>query len=93
MNDPIELAKELKEEILKEPLIIEYLRVKQIVESDIEINSLKKEIALAKIHNDDKTHKELLNKYNSHPLIANYNVLKEEVNNYLSEISKIVNKK
>ena len=29
MNESIKLAKELKEEILKEPLIVEYLRVKE----------------------------------------------------------------
>ena len=38
MNESIKLAKELKEEILKEPLIVEYLRVKELVESNEEIN-------------------------------------------------------
>lgn len=93
MNDAIELAKELKEEILKEPLIVEYFRIKRLVESNEEINALKRDIALAKAHHEDEFHKELLVKYNSHPLVVNYNTLKEEVNEYLSEISKIVNKK
>lgn len=93
MNDAIELAKELKEEILKEPLIVEYFRIKRLVESNEEINALKRDIALAKAHHEDELHKELLAKYNSHPLVVNYNTLKEEVNEYLSEISKIVNKK
>lgn len=93
MNDAIELAKELKEEILKEPLIVEYFRIKRLVESNEEINDLKRDIALAKAHHEDELHKELLAKYNSHPLVVNYNTLKEEVNEYLSEISKIVNKK
>ena len=93
MNDAIELAKELKEEILKEPLIVEYFRIKRLVESNEEINTLKRDIALAKTHHEDELHKELLAKYNSHPLVVNYNTLKEEVNEYLSEISKIVNKK
>ena len=93
MNDAIELAKELKEEILKEPLIVEYFRIKRLVESNEEINTLKRDIALSKTHHEDELHKELLAKYNSHPLVVNYNTLKEEVNEYLSEISKIVNKK
>jgi len=93
MNDAIELAKELKEEILKDPLIVEYFRIKRLVESNEEINALKRDIALAKAHHEDEFHKELLAKYNSHPLVVNYNTLKEEVNEYLSEISKIVNKK
>lgn len=93
MDESIKLAKELKEEILKEPLIVEYLRVKELVEKDEEINLLKKDIALAKAHKDDKLHQALLSRYNNHPLVVNYNVLKEEVNEYLLEISKIVNKK
>jgi len=93
MSDSIKLATELKEEILKEPLIVEYLRVKNLLDSDVEINSLKKEIALAKTHNDNKLHHDLLTRYNNHPLVVNYNVLKEEVNDFLLEISKIVNKK
>ena len=93
MNESIKLAKELKEEILKEPLIVEYLRVKELVESNEEINSLKKQIALAKANKDNDLHKLLLDRYNNHPLVVNYNILKEEVNEYLLEISKIVNKK
>ncbi len=93
MNESIKLAKELKEELLKEPLIAEYLRVKELVDKDEEINLLKKDIALAKAHKNDKLHQELLSRYNNHPLVVNYNVLKEEVNEYLLEISKIVNKK
>lgn len=93
MSDSIKLAKELKGEILKEPLIEEYFRVKNLLDSDVEINLLKKEIALAKIHNYNKLHQDLLSRYNNHPLVVNYNVLKEEVNEFLLEISKIVNKK
>lgn len=42
MSDPIELAKELKVEIEKEPLIIEYRRVKSLIDSNAEIATLKK---------------------------------------------------
>ena len=93
MNDSIELANKLKEEIEKEPLIIEYRRIKNLLENDNELNSLKKEIALAKANKDNKLHKTLLEKYKSHPLVVNYETLKEEVGNYLEEISKIINKK
>lgn len=93
MNDSIELAKQLKSEIEKEPLIIEYRRVKALMESNDEISALKRDIALAKAHHNDELHKRLLNKYNSHPLVNNYEVLKEEVNDYLNQISKIINKK
>lgn len=92
MNKSIELAVELKKEIENDPLIKEYRRIKDLVDSDQDIAKLKKEIALAKTSNNNSLHKELLKKYHEHPLISNLEVLKEEVNDYLSEISKIVNK-
>ena len=93
MSDSLKRAQELKLEIEKEPLINEYRRIKSLVDNDEEISRLKKEIALAKVNKDDELHKELLNKYHSHPLVNNLEILKEEVNGYLLEISKIVNKK
>ena len=93
MNESIELAKKLKADIEKEPLIKEYRRVKALIESDEEISLLKKNIALAKAHHNEERHKVLLEKYNSHPLVINYQSLQEEVNTYLLEIAKIVNKK
>ena len=93
MIDSLIIAKELKQEIEKDPLVIEYRRVKALVDNNEEIATLKKEIALAKAHHEDSLHKELLNRYHNHPLINNLEVLQEELNAYLSEISKIVNKK
>ena len=34
MNETIELAHELKKEILNEPLIVEYLRIKKLYQSN-----------------------------------------------------------
>ena len=93
MSKPIEIARELKIEIEKDPLIIEYRRIKSLVDSNDELNNLKREIALAKTHQDDSLHKKLLDQYNNHPLIINYNVLNQEVSDYLASISQIVNKK
>ena len=93
MSNSIEIAKELKSEIEKDPLIIEYRRIKLLVDSNDELNNLKREIALAKAHHDDALHKKLLNQYNRHPLVVNYNTLSQEVNDYLTSISQIVNKK
>ena len=93
MSNSIEIAKELKGELEKEPLIIEYRRIKSLVDSNDELSNLKREIALAKAHHDDSLHKKLLDQYNNHPLIVNYNVLNQEVSDYLASISQIVNKK
>lgn len=93
MSDVLELAKELKNAIEDEPLIIEYRNVKKQIDDNEEISSLKKQIALAKLHKDDALHKELLDKYHNHPLVVNYDYLSEEVKNLLADISQIVNKK
>ena len=93
MDKILELTHQLKDELDSLPLFQEYERVKSLVETDEELNRLKKEIALAKLHNDNESHSKLLEKYNSHPLIQNFEVLKKDVYQYLKEISEIINKK
>ena len=93
MSDPIKIAQELKSELDNLPLFQEFKRVSEQLESDQEIQELKKNIALAKTHHEDEKHKALLEQYNSHPLVVNFNSLKEEVADYLKQISKIINKK
>lgn len=93
MDKSIELAYELKQELENLPLFIEYKRIKNLVENSIELEELKKNIALAKVHHIDEEHKRLLSEYNNHPLIVNYEALKSEVYDYLKQISEIVNKK
>ena len=93
MSKPIEIALELKKELDNLPLIQEYKRTKELVESNEEIKELKSEIAKAKMNSDEALHKELLNRYNSHPLIVNLKTLEDEVVEYLNQISEIVNKK
>ena len=93
MGKTIDLAKELKKEIDDLPLFIEYKSLKAQCESNTELTNLKKEIIKAKAEHKDTLHQELLFKYNSHPLMINLKVLEEEVAEYLSQISIIINKK
>ena len=91
MSRVIELTHELKNELDSLPLFQEYKRVKNLVDSSDEIKELKAEIA--KSSNNKDEHKELLDKYNNHPLIVNLNELESEVSDYLREICEIINKK
>lgn len=93
MDKVIEKAKELRKELDSLPLFQEYKRVKDSIESDQEIQELKKQIVRAKSEGRLEDHKRLLNEYNSHPLVNNLNRLEEEVKNYLTEISEILNEK
>lgn len=91
MSNVIELTEELKKEIDDLPLFIEYRRIKSLVDNSNELSELKKEIA-KNVSNKEK-HKELLYKYNNHPLIVNLKELQSEVSAYLKEICEIINKK
>ena len=93
MDKIIELAQELKSELDNLPLFQEYQRIKELLETSSEIEELKKNIALAKLHEDTKLHQSLLDQYHNHPLMVNYEELKNEVYDYLKQISDIVNKK
>ena len=48
MSDSLKLAQDLKLEIEKEPLIIEYRRIKSLVDNDEDISRLKKRLRLPK---------------------------------------------
>ena len=91
MDKAIELAYELKNEIDALPLFQEYKRIKELVDNSIELKELKQEIARNSTNLGLK--KELIEKYNSHPLVVNYNELRNEVKDYLYEICEIINKK
>lgn len=91
MSDVINLAKELRKELDTYPLIEEYQRYKELVNNDPEFQKMRKDIALNK--DDPIKHKALLEQYNIHPLVANYNSLREEVKSLYQEICEIINKK
>ena len=93
MDKIIELTNELKSKLDKLPLFQEYKSLKKEVEESTELKKLKKDIVRAKNENRLDDHKMLLEKYNTHPLVTNFNIIEEEVKNYLKQISEILNKK
>lgn len=93
MNEILELSKELKEELDNLPLFKEYKRVEALYLSNNDIIELKKQIVRAKNENRLDDHEKLLKEYNSHPLVENYFSLKEEVMEYLKEVSKVIQEK
>lgn len=85
MNKIIEAAITLKENLLNEPLIKEYLRVKTFFENNEELKLKREEIALAKA-NESPAYYSLKKEYENHPLVVNYYSLKGEVYELLKEI-------
>lgn len=102
MNDFDKKLGDAKNELFSLPLIKEYFIVKSQIENNVELIELNDKLKLAQkamsksIDDDDLYHKnkkdyeELMIKYNLHPLIVNYQNLKEEVYTLLTQIKDIL---
>lgn len=91
MTNPIDSAKELRKEIESLPEVQEYLALKKLYENDKELQEMRTNIARLEAENKLEEKKNLLEVYNSHPLVVNFNLLKEDVKSVLSEINDILN--
>ena len=92
MNDEIiKQAKSLRHDIDNLPSIKEYYRVKDLYEKDEELKVMRTEIARLKSEGKEEERKNLLERYNKHPLVNNYELAKEEVISILSVIKDIIN--
>ena len=90
MDKVLESAYQLSEELKKEPVIIEFLRVKEIYESDEELAEMRKEIAYLSTLEDISEYDKKKQMYDNHPLVSNYNYLKNEVVDLLTQIKEII---
>lgn len=91
MDKIIEEAKSLRNDIDSLPEIQEYYRLRDLMENDKELSRLR--IEIARLANEGKLEerKNLLEIYNSHPLVNNYNIAMEEVKSILRTIKDIIN--
>ena len=90
MDKIIEEAKSLRKDIDNLPEVIEYRRLKALYESDEELARMRKEIARLKASGKEEERKNLLKIYESHPLVNNYEVAKQEVMDILLVIKNII---
>ena len=90
MDKVIEKAKELSKEIQNTPEVKEYLRLKELFESDQELATMRQDIARLASENKLIERDNLLKIYNSHPLVNNYEAAKESVNQLLNTIKQII---
>ena len=90
MDKVLECALELSDLIKKEPIVIEYLRLKELFENDEELADLRKQIAVAAQNKDEEKHRRLKEMYDNHPLVNNFYLCKEETINLLQEITNII---
>ncbi len=89
-NQIIEQAKTLRKDIDNLPSVQEYYCVKSLYENDEELKAMRKEIARLKVEGKEEERKNLLERYNKHPLVNNYELAKEEVISILSVVKNII---
>lgn len=80
----------LKNELDNSPVIQEYLQLKEALENDEELKSMREEIARLASEKKFEERDALLNIYNSHPLVVNHSQVEEEVRALLSQIKDIL---
>ncbi len=104
MNDFDQALEDLKNELFSLEEVKTYFKLKSEIDNNAELVLIKEKITLLKqemtlnIDLDDKYFKAkeeyelLLKKYTEHPLIQNFEIVKENVYNILMEIKKIIEK-
>lgn len=92
MDKILTLTKELKDLIEETDLVKEYRRVEALYKSNQELLDLSKAIKEAEDNKNEALRQQLVKTFNSNPLVKNYMSLKEDVFDYLKEITDIINK-
>ena len=90
MDKIIEEAKSLREDIDSLPEIKEYYRLKELYENDQTLKEMRRDIARLKSEGKEEERNNLLQIYNSHPLVNNYEMAKEEAEHILLVIKNII---
>ena len=90
MDKVLEEARKLREDIDELPEIKEYLKLKQLIETDDELKKMRLEIARLKSLGKEEERNNLLNIYNNHPLVNNFEIAKEEAHSILLTIRNLI---
>ena len=91
MNDELELSlKELKEELDNSEVVQEYLALKSVLEDNKELKKMRDEIARLTDENKIEERDALLAIYNNHPIVSNYEQVRQELINLLNQIKDIL---
>ncbi len=89
MDKILEVAQQIKQEIDSYPEIQEFLKNKELFENSNELKALRKEIAIAKENKSDN-YDDLVVKYNSHPLVVNFEESKKEAYSILNIVKEAI---
>lgn len=90
MDKIIEIANEIGDKVLELLEAKEYLRLKNLVDKNEEIQVLQKAIIEKQNKGENEEADNLLSRLNSIPLIINFKLVQEELANSLRQISEIL---
>jgi len=90
MDKIAQLTDELASDLQELPEIKEFLRLKKLMETNKELADMRSNIARLAQDNKEEEKANLLAIYNSHPLVNNYNIAKEEAARILRTIQNIL---
>lgn len=90
MDKTNELIDKLANGVRELPEVQEFLHLKELMKTNEELSNMRSEIARLTSENKDEEKSNLLDIYNSHPLVNNYNIIREEVINILRTIKDIL---
>lgn len=98
MTKAMEVAKEFNKELLNHPLVIEYKKYSNIVNSnskykevDLKLRTMQKDIVNNYSLELVNEYKKLKEEFTNDPIISNYLTLKEELNTLLNTLQDIIN--
>ena len=90
MNEVIDKAKEVRKALEELPEVQEYLKLKNLIENDESLAKMRTDIARLKNEGKIQERDNLLKIYQSHPLVNNFYIAKEEVESILKTIQSIL---
>jgi len=90
MDEILEKAKEIRQEINNLPEVKEYLTLKNLFENDQELKELRENIAKLEHFGKKEEKENLIKIYNSHPVVNNFYIAKQEVINILNQLKDIL---
>lgn len=90
MDKVIESAKALREEIDNLPEMKEYKLLKKLYEDNDELKEMRQNIAKLEQEGKSEEKKNLIAIYESHPIVNNFNLAKEEIKSILETIKDIL---
>ena len=86
----IEKTKEVRSSFEELPEVKEYLKLKELLENDQTLKQMRLDIARLKAEGKIEERDNLLKVYNSHPLVNNFYLAKEEVKSILKTIQSML---